>query len=119
MRRNIRRAFAFDGRIRIITAQFDVTPERDCGHAVVGGPVLSPKQARTEARRESLNADFEELRDDEVPEFVENNRRAEDEYKSENSNYAALKQTHLSNSYWSHYCQKRPRGSSLITGCQK
>ena len=90
MRRDIRRAFAFNGRVRFIAAQFDVTTERNCGHAIVGGPILSPKQARTETHRESLNADFEELRYDEMAKLMKDDRRAEDENKGENSDYTAL-----------------------------
>ena len=83
MRRDIRRALAFDRRVRFVAAQFHIATERDGGHTIVGCPVLSPKQARTDS-------DFEELGNDEMAKLMEDNRCAEDKNKGENSNYAAL-----------------------------
>jgi hypothetical protein len=79
----------FDSRVRVVAAELDVAAERYEREAVVGRSPTSAPYALAEADREGLDANPQQLRDDEMAELVQNNRRAEDEYEGENPSHRA------------------------------
>src|SRR5215204_785885 len=85
--RNLFGAALFDAGVRVVAAELDVAAQWDEREAIVGRPPLAPPEALAEADRKGLDADAEHLRDDEVAELVQDDRGAEDEDESQETEH--------------------------------
>src|SRR6185295_18034419 len=89
-RRNVRRTFAFDRRVRFVAAQFHIAAERDQRHSIIRVPFFLSKQARPKPKRKGFDSYFQQLSDNEVSELVKRDCGAENENEGENSDNASL-----------------------------
>src|ERR1044072_806231 len=87
---NVRRALAFDRRIRLVAPEFHVTAERYQRHSIIRMTFFLSEQAGAKPKRKGFDSNFQQLSDDEVTKLVKRDRCAKNENEGENSDNATL-----------------------------
>src|SRR5581483_11702610 len=94
IRRNVRRALAFDRRVRIIATQLHVATQRNRGNPIVSRSLSKSPMTWAKPKREGLDANLQQLGNDKMDKLMQRHGRAQNKNERQHADNSALQQAH-------------------------